>query len=117
MRRFTSTGFHHCFAFKAIHSEQLLFLEPARERLVVVASGGWAHSWLRAFFKKGARVVVVERTFPVYPKYSSRTPRFGPLLTCASVIAYELGIEGWIMTPKQLYTRLLRDHGGEEIAP
>lgn len=113
----TSEGFRHCFAFKVIHSGQLLFVEPTRERMVIVASGGWAHSWLKAFHDRGARIVVVERAFKVYPKIDARTPRYGPLLTCASIIAYELGIEGWIVTPKQLYTRLIRDHGGEEITP
>lgn len=102
---------------KVIHSGQLLFVEPARERMVIVASGGWAHNWLLAFAGNGARIVVVERHFPIYYPPTSRTPRFGPLLTCASVIAYELGIEGFIMTPRQLYTRLLRDEGGKEITP
>ncbi len=117
LRGLTSEGFRHCFAFKIIHSGQLLFLEPARERLVVVAAGGNAYAWNKAFAERGARIVTVERSFPIYPKATSRTPRMGPLLTCASIIAYELGIEGWIVTPKQLYIRLIRDHGGEEIVP
>lgn len=115
LHAFTSKGFRHCFALKEIHSGQLLFMEPARERLVVVAAGGWAYEWLKAFSDSGARIVVVERTFPLYPVISHETPKVGPLLTCAAVIAYELGIEGWVVTPKQLYRRLLRDHGGEEI--
>lgn len=117
MHRFTSEGFRHCFAFKIIHSEQLLFLEPARERLVIVAARGSAYAWNKAFHERGARILTVEREFPMYPTISARTPKYGPLLTCASLIAYELGIEGWILTPRQLYVRLIKDHGAEEITP
>ena len=117
MHWFTCEGFRHCLAFKVIHSGQLLFVEPTSARMVIVASGGWAWTWLKEFCRLGCRIVVVERSCPIVPVDDGTVPRVGPLLTCASVVAYAIGIEGWVMTPKQLYDRLIRDYGGKEIKP
>ncbi len=91
---------------------QVQVFDPHIHRLESPVYTSWVYLWVKAYLEAGCRVLVVQVH---HPAYSPRLiPRRGVVMTCASTIAYLLGIECFAITPRQLW-RALKRHGAEEV--
>jgi hypothetical protein len=112
---FTKPGFRHCCAFRSIGDDAVLFLNPLLHRVEQGVRFEPPHEVIRQIVNLGFRVCVVERAVSEYDPARDRQVARGAFVTCASVIAYTIGLDfrgKW--TPWQLWQAVIAA-GGEEI--
>lgn len=103
-------GFGHCFAFADVPGSELnLIVNPQMGRVEYLVLEGPPSDLVQYWRAPGNTLVTISRP-PLSDRYVSRS--IG--LTCASVLAYTIGVPFGGLTPWQLYRRLLK-MGAEEI--
>lgn len=112
---FTRPGFRHCYAFRCLAPNVTLVLSPMVHRIEQALVGRMPCDLIEAAKSSGWRVLVVERVVAEYdPRRDRLLPR-GPAMTCATVLAYLIGVPfAWRLTPHQLWKTLL-SIGAEEV--
>lgn len=105
----TRPGFRHCFAFRALASEVILLVNPLLHRVDTRSFWMRPDVMIAQEQAAGARIVTIE----LQPTKAD-PPRRGPILTCASVCAYSMGMDTRAITPYGLYRAILA-HGGREL--
>lgn len=108
IRAITCKEIGHCFALTQMNNV-VLMIEPLMGTVNHVITDDVLSDILARFKLEGYRVVHFRHT-PEPKILKIRTP----MITCASYIAYTIGISFFGVTAKQLYRKLLR-MGGEEI--
>lgn len=114
-RIFVKPGFGHVYAFRQPQSGILIALNPLVHRVenAIVLERAW-DMIIRAK-ENGHRVLVYERHTRVYNAQLDVRVGRGLVITCASTLAYVMGINfSWRCTPYQLYRAALRA-GAEEL--
>ncbi len=110
--RCTRPGFRHCLALRHDESGQVVGCNPLRQGLILSYEPGPALVHLETFAAHGATIVLVKTPLSAYDPALRTASIRGPMLTCASVVAYLIGVHGWIVTPRQLYRTILARYGG-----
>lgn len=112
---FTRPGFRHCYAFRCLAPDVTMVIAPMVHRIEQGLVGRMPAALIELAKSGGSRVLVVERVVSEYdPARDGLVPR-GPVITCATVLAYLIGVPfAWRFTPWQLWKQLLR-HGAEEV--
>lgn len=105
---FTTPGFRHCLAFRQICDGICLVIEPTMYGMNVSLRECESRELVAEAQAKGGRVLVTNSRIP-----PSVELRRGPLVTCASVVAYCVGISSRAVTPKGLYNHLVQDGATE----
>ena len=107
-RHFSPPGFRHCFAFTTAIEGLCHVMNPRETHLEVELVAIPSQLLCEHFLGRGARLVFVE------PRESAYTlPRRWLVQTCATVIAYHLGLNTGAVTPYQLYRHCLAIGGTE----
>lgn len=107
----TAPDFRHCFAMTELTPGQVLVIDPLAAGVNVALIGQRPDTILKECLDTGFRVLVAKR-----PR-SHHTPALisrGLTVTCASYLAYTLGLDGRPLTPQQLY-RLMMRTGAKEL--
>lgn len=120
--RFTRPRARHVFVVRIVGPDLVLGIEPLFSRALVRVFDEDMVELLDRYLDLGHDVLVYEtgRGVPVYEsgqgEYSARRllQLRSPILTCASFIAYTLGLNGWIVTPQSLKRALLK-HGAQRL--
>lgn len=110
--------FQHCYAACEVAPEIILFIDPQVNGIVRSFVVGRPKAHIDTVLRLGGKVLFVE--FPADRPDLDHTRgrnRRAPFLTCASAIAYELGLDTRALTPKGLHRVLLDRYGAEEIEP
>ena len=114
-RIFLTPGFGHVYAFRQPQSGVCIVLNPLIHRVENAIVLERACDLIDKAMADGHRVLVYERHTRVYNAQLDVRIGRGWLITCASVLAYTLGINfSWRCTPYQLYRAALRA-GAEEL--
>lgn len=104
-RKLTPEGFGHVFAVTQLENICVM-IEPllgAVNHLLVQRN---IDDLLEVFAERGYTVIgIVMETEP--NKFRMR----GPIMTCASYLAYTVGLDFWGFTPMQLYRKLMKKGG------
>jgi hypothetical protein len=104
----------HCFALRQVGPEDTLFINPRDLVCLVEILHGTPAHYLKQYRARGWKVLVVELEVSDYPPPPG-IPPLGLFTTCATVVAYCLGISTRIALPSTLYRTLIRRHRAEEI--
>lgn len=107
--RFLKPGYQHVFAVTWMNDLSMV-VEPLMGACNIMLTDVRVADMLATYIDLGYRVVYI-RHDPQPEKFKMR----GPLLTCASYLAYTIGIKFYGVTAYQLYKKLIR-MGGEEYA-
>lgn len=102
------SGFEHCFVIQAQPGCSLA-VNPRIHGMEVHVAGHSAIETLLDVWREGDTVVTVN-----WPEMGYDMPRRWPVLSCATVVAYFIGLPHWCPTPYSLYRRLIR-LGGKEL--
>lgn len=104
---FTRPGFRHCYAFAELAPGVLLVVNPLIHCVHIqsIASRPWR--WIEREQDEGGLIVTIE----VDPD-PCKPPRRGPVMTCASLVAYTMGLDTRAVTPYGLFRSILAS-GGE----
>lgn len=108
--RFLRPGFQHVYCLGQLADDIVLGVNPTLDGLEIGLMQGAAEQMAREAAREGGNVLRVPGALPAY-----RLPqRFG-LMTCATVVAYHLGLPVWAPTPWRLYRRLMRSFDAEAV--
>lgn len=108
--RFLRPGFQHVYCLGQLHDDIVLGVNPTLDGLEIGLMPGDAGQMAREAVKDGHNVLRVDGAMPAY-----RLPRRFGLMTCATVVAYHLGLPVWAPTPWRLYRRLMRQFDAEVV--
>ena len=108
LRALTKTGFGHCYVFTRMN-DVVLGIDPMMGTVNHIITNSNFADMLAAQKECGYRVVVIHHQ--AEPESFRMRP---PLMTCASYIAYTIGIGFFGTTPYGLYKKLMK-MGAEEI--
>lgn len=112
---FLTPGFGHVYGFRQPKSGILIALNPLVHRVENAIVPRRASEVIDEALAQGHRVLVYERHTRVYNAQLDVRVGRGWLITCASYLAYTLGIPfGWRCTPYQLYRAALKA-GAQEL--
>lgn len=113
---FLTPGFGHVYGFRQPQSGVLIALNPLVHRVENAIVLQRAYERIADELAAGHRVLVYERHTRVYNAQQDVRVGRGWCITCASYVAYTLGIPfSWRCTPYQLYRAALRA-GAEELS-
>ncbi|MDJ0950957.1 MAG: hypothetical protein QNJ94_18755 [Alphaproteobacteria bacterium] len=105
---FTVPGYRHCFAFCQWRPGEVYIIEPMQEALFAhVELHEHVLDVVERALKRG--MVLEFEHEPMVSGIGFRLRDRAPLLTCASVIGYTLGLRAWVLTPQGLARRLLKE--------
>lgn len=108
--------FQHAYAICEVSDNMQLYIDPQINGIVTSLIVGRPADHIRYVIKTGGKVLFVER--PDWREEMDDVElryRRGWTMTCASVIAYQLGLDTRAVTPKGLYDYLLREHAAREL--
>jgi hypothetical protein len=114
-RLWCPAGMSHCLAFKAADQDgkQTLWVTPYTSKCMVTVQPGEPWRWVRSAKARGWRVLTVE--VPADPATTTAgVPPLGIFTTCATVVAYCIGLPARVWLPQGLW-RLVLANGGKEI--
>ena len=109
LRIFTKRGWRHCFAVTTLADDVPIVINPSRPVLEITLPLATTAETVARFRQDGYRCLVVSTTEPDY-----NLAKHCIVKSCATVVAYSLGIGTWAITPRQLWRRLLRE-GAREV--
>lgn len=114
--RFLTRGFRHCWCFTQIRPYMVLVVNPCLDHCQILLNECWPYDMLREVAGRDplTRVLAFDQ-FSVYPPLASRVTRRGFPVSCASYLAYTLGIDATVQTPYGLYRHLMVG-GGRIVA-
>lgn len=108
-RVFLRPGFGHVYGFRMPQDGLLLALNPCVHRVENAVVFERACDVIERARGMGHRVLVYERLVREYDRAVDRRVGRGAFLTCASVLAYTLGLDfSWRSTPWQLWKAALK---------
>lgn len=107
-------GFGHCFCFREHWPGFVIVVNPLMARVETISGLGNAWHLNRDYLAQGMRVLVVDRVFTA-ARDADRLAWRGVPLTCASAVAYHIGLAKFPITPLGLRRVLIRDYGAREI--
>ena len=108
-KTFCKPGFSHCYAFRQPQSGILIALNPLVHRVENAIVLERASDRITRELAAGHRVLVYERYTRVYDPARDRRVGRGLFITCASYIAYTIGVPfSWRSTPWQLWKAALK---------
>lgn len=106
---FTRSNARHCYCFTNRNDGLIEVFDPQRDRLFTYAYAGWSYGHVKHALKAGHQVFVVD--VPEKP-YCPDTPfhdiKRSFVMTCASLVAYRIGVQEAIVTPQGLRSALIR---------
>lgn len=108
-------GMSHCVAFKAADAggRATLWITPYVGKCMVTVQPGEPWRWVRAGKALGWRILTLE--VPAEPRSTrAGVPPLGIFTTCATVVAYCMGLPARVWLPQVLW-RLIIAAGGKEI--
>lgn len=108
---FTSPGFRHCFAFCELTPGQVLLVDPTRRGVRIDLVGQRPDHLVRKCREAGFRVLVAKVS---QDHHTPALIRRGLGVTCASFLAYLLGLDGRPLNPRQLW-KLLKANGARDL--
>lgn len=112
---FVRPGFGHCYAWRMPSDGVLIALNPCVHRVENAIVFERASEVIRRAKAANERVLVYTRPVKPYDAHSDVRIGRGLFLTCASMIAYLVGVNfSWRCTPYQLYRALLAN-GAKEL--
>lgn len=108
---FVKRGFRHCYAIAEV-GQDVFWIETQPHRIALgITINAYPWQIIRDALVLGHTVLYVGK--PDAP--TQRTWSHSPFLTCASVIAYAMGIDSRALTPYALFRDLKRRFGAELI--
>lgn len=108
-RVFLTPGFGHVYGFRQPQSGVLIALNPLIHRVENAIVLERASDLIARALDAGHKVLVVERCIRVYNPHTDVRVGRGLFLTCASYLAYTIGISfSWRSTPWHLYKAALK---------
>lgn len=114
-RVFLSPGFGHVYAFRMPKNGICIALNPLIHRVENAIVMERASEWIERALAEGHKVLVFERHTQVYRSHIDVRVGRGWFITCASYLAYTLGIDfSWRCTPRQLWKAALKA-GAQEL--
>lgn len=112
---FTRPGFGHCYAFRMPADQVILALNPCVHRIENGLRFERAYDIILRAKAAGERVLVYERPTRVYNPHTDVRVGRGLFVTCASTVAYLVGVNfSWRCTPWQLWQALIKA-GAQEL--
>ena len=111
-----SGPFQHCFAACEVSENTILLMDPKVNGMWRGFILGRPAEHIRFAKKAGMRVLFIEFEQGRPDMFlTNKINNRGLALTCASIIAYELGLSSWAVTPKGLFRVLTRRYGATEV--
>jgi hypothetical protein len=109
VKPFTRQGWRHCFAMTTLATDVPLVINPTRLVMEVSMPLTETYAAVNLFKAHGYRCLVVTVDKPDY-----NLAKHCIINSCATVVAYSLGISTWAFTPRQLWRHLLKN-GAVEV--
>lgn len=108
---FTRADMRHCLAFREVLPGMVLMVDPRSDYVQMDVIAGWPEQLVQRFQASGSRVL---EYLTSAPDVRATRHRFGN--TCASALAYQLGVAEVIFKPQGLYAALVRRGARELVA-
>lgn len=108
--------FQHVYAACEVTNNIIMYLDPQMNGAAVSLMNGRPKDHIRFVLRSGGRVLYLERP-DWHDEMTSRDLKYrrGWTITCASFIAYHMGLDTRVQSPWGFYDLLLRDYGAIEL--